>query len=370
MESARRASEIHKERTGRALRITEAEVSNEEMYEEITDLPSEYRRLNAHLKTGSEDFNRRLLAYMTSQASMRAALQQAVSNGWQDEQPVVDVGFFSPGVLQAAPLPQQYLACNTMMSPQKMNAPSNVYRQTPYLMNPWEMQPGQHSRHVSTGSSQEASLAQQHVNRPDSIWLDNGRRESLPTDVTPRTTHSPTRASKTSGKYLTTTLPGVGPAVGHTNTNDSFQQTAPHSMDQPVAQHQPMRIDIEGLTEPLSITIPLESQRFLASNSYGAAYNIDSPSTISPRHDFTDRRYSYHPNGRTRPASCSSTKSPHMKLSPHIPPSHSSLGQTPSPLWLDSDSNSRPSTSCENVFTHACYGHRGMGPYGTSVEQL
>jgi hypothetical protein len=35
IESARKASDIHKKRTGRALRITPEDVRNEEMYQEI-----------------------------------------------------------------------------------------------------------------------------------------------------------------------------------------------------------------------------------------------------------------------------------------------------------------------------------------------
>ncbi|CAG8557368.1 276_t:CDS:2 [Ambispora gerdemannii] len=35
MESARKASEVHKKRTGKALKITEEDVRNEEMYREV-----------------------------------------------------------------------------------------------------------------------------------------------------------------------------------------------------------------------------------------------------------------------------------------------------------------------------------------------
>src|SRR3984957_20785659 len=75
VESARRASEIHKRRTGRSLRVTEQYVINEEMYEEEDDdLPLQYRRLTAHLQTNSVDFNRRLEAYLTNQVAMRSAM--------------------------------------------------------------------------------------------------------------------------------------------------------------------------------------------------------------------------------------------------------------------------------------------------------
>ncbi|POG76953.1 hypothetical protein GLOIN_2v1871769 [Rhizophagus irregularis DAOM 181602=DAOM 197198] len=44
IESARKASDIHKKRTGRALRITAEDVRNEEMYQEID--PDEEAKLD------------------------------------------------------------------------------------------------------------------------------------------------------------------------------------------------------------------------------------------------------------------------------------------------------------------------------------
>ncbi|RPA95080.1 hypothetical protein L873DRAFT_1699283 [Choiromyces venosus 120613-1] len=79
IESARRASAIHKRRTGRALRVTEQDVINEEMYEEEEDEYYGYRGLTAHLRNGSQDWNRRLQAYLQSQYVMRSALSQAMS---------------------------------------------------------------------------------------------------------------------------------------------------------------------------------------------------------------------------------------------------------------------------------------------------
>ncbi|KAL8684061.1 MAG: hypothetical protein Q9186_000091 [Xanthomendoza sp. 1 TL-2023] len=88
VESARRASEIHKRRTGRSLRVTEQDVVNEEMYEEEDDdLPLQYRRLTAHLQTGSADFNRRLSAYLTNHVAMRSALDQAITNSYAQQYP-------------------------------------------------------------------------------------------------------------------------------------------------------------------------------------------------------------------------------------------------------------------------------------------
>ena len=89
-ESAQRAFEIHQRRTGRSLRVTEQDVVNEEIYEEEDDdLPEQYRRLTAHLQTGSADFNRRLSAYLTNHVAMRSALDQAITNSYAQHYPDV-----------------------------------------------------------------------------------------------------------------------------------------------------------------------------------------------------------------------------------------------------------------------------------------
>jgi len=86
VESARRASEIHKRRTGRSLRVTEKDVMDEEMYEEEDDgLPRQYRQLAAHLQTGNPDFNSRLEAYLTANVAMRSALERSISNSYAQQ---------------------------------------------------------------------------------------------------------------------------------------------------------------------------------------------------------------------------------------------------------------------------------------------
>jgi hypothetical protein len=71
VQSARMASEIHRKRTGRGLKVSEEIVQREEMYEEMEeDLPRSYRNLTAHLQTDSPEFNRRVSAYIASQTAM------------------------------------------------------------------------------------------------------------------------------------------------------------------------------------------------------------------------------------------------------------------------------------------------------------
>lgn len=135
VESARRASEIHKRRTGRSLRVTEQDVINEEMYEEEDDdLPFQYRRLTAHLQTGSADFNRRLAAYLTNQIAMRTALDQAINNTYAQQYPN------APRFPHQSPMfPSPMLAPPTIQTSQLPPTPtpssataSSPYRQSPY----------------------------------------------------------------------------------------------------------------------------------------------------------------------------------------------------------------------------------------------
>ncbi|RKF74368.1 hypothetical protein GcM1_240150 [Golovinomyces cichoracearum] len=87
VESARRASEIHKARTGRGLKITEKDVQNEEMYEEEDDdLPLQYRHLTAGFQTSSPEFNRRFAAYLTTHVAIRTALEQSIIQSYQQQE--------------------------------------------------------------------------------------------------------------------------------------------------------------------------------------------------------------------------------------------------------------------------------------------
>ncbi|KAB8532547.1 hypothetical protein FH972_025492 [Carpinus fangiana] len=140
VESARRASEIHKKRTGRSLRVTEQDVVNEEMYEEEDDdLPLQYRRLTAHLHTNSSDFNRRLSAYLTSHQAMRNALGQALANSYAQSAGQDQQGSHTQPWNQ---LPGQFTLNMPSMSSQNAVSPSAMqhqspsgFRQTPYPMN-------------------------------------------------------------------------------------------------------------------------------------------------------------------------------------------------------------------------------------------
>lgn len=149
MESARRASEIHKRRTGRSLRVTEQDVINEEMYEEEDDdLPMQYRRLTAHLQTGSVDFNRRLAAYLTNQVAMRSAMDQMINNSYAQQYPNAPQFAHNNGQSSFSPP----LASGAMTRP-----PTSTHRSAPY---PSPHQPGfrhHHGRSYSAATPDDLS---------------------------------------------------------------------------------------------------------------------------------------------------------------------------------------------------------------------
>jgi len=136
VESARRASEIHKKRTGRSLRITEQDVINEEMYEEEDDdLPMNYRLLQHRLRTDSADFNRRYLAYMTTQLSMRSALDQAYAQYFPNYDNIVNGGI-DPSLPFGLPPPSLFQ--QPQQSPQSTSSPtmSSPRPGAPYTIPP------------------------------------------------------------------------------------------------------------------------------------------------------------------------------------------------------------------------------------------
>jgi hypothetical protein len=225
VESARRASDIHKRRTGRSLRVREEDVVNEEMYEEEDDdLPLQYRQLTAHLRTGNPDFNNRLAAYLTNHVAMRSALEQSISNSYAQQYP--NAPQFAPQYSSVFPSPmlahqqqqQQSQSQQQMMQPSQ-NPP--VYRHAPYPTprpQPQSFpQPHQHIRSASIATPQEVPGPAQCSPITSS---DNSRRRSVPTVPlinTESSVQSQTPLSATSA------VPPQRPSFPHGSFDQQFQ---------------------------------------------------------------------------------------------------------------------------------------------------
>lgn len=317
VESARRASEIHKRRTGRSLRVTEQDVVNEEMYEEEDDdLPMQYRRLTAHLQTQNAYFDRRINAYISSQMAMRQAMGQAVADQWQANNQQQSPGqFMNPGLMQMQMQMQQPWYQNQMLPPDMSNRSPNNYRQQPYPMpgnHSQAMRHGFHNRSASVATPQELASYQQQqqyslsaqTSPVDNMKMDD-RRMSLPVQNTvPHTPVSPGHVSPVVSR-AGSSQSNVGTPQGFAKQGSPPQQvpTPPHQYSQP--QPQPLMTspfnqsfnDMMNNFNPLSPTLPMETQQMLGF-SMGPPANMyqDNQQGMKSQQPF----YSYNPNGKPK----------------------------------------------------------------------
>jgi len=186
IESARRASEIHKKRTGRALRVTEQDVINEEMYEEEDDLPASYRRFAQHLQHNHLTLDGKFESYMIASLATRQAMlnQYWSGRGIGNPQDYSMMGHNTPLPGQAfsgQPVSQQYanpphFAYQNV--PPSTSSPAQVKEvQSRYPQQGNQIAP-QRSASISIPQSAVYS-ANVHVINPTAV--EEQRRMSLPT---------------------------------------------------------------------------------------------------------------------------------------------------------------------------------------------
>lgn len=337
IESARRASEIHKKRTGRALRVTEQDVINEEMYEEEDDdLPTQYQRLNAHLHTSSVMFNKKLHDYIATQHGVRnmfmsqyqnsgPAYQQfgqhfpangasfPQPNNWLNT-PMLQPHQFAPSSPQGFQQTQQYSPTTTQ--------PPQGYRQMPYYI-PQRTQSQAHQRALSIqlpqGTSQfelpaqpasaGVTTPQQELNRRLSLppqAFQQQPNQSVERPTRPTLSRSPTAHSLQNRQSLSPQT--ASPTAGSVH-DVSRVQSGPNTPSSSYTMSSPANYPFSSQalnTNPLTLSMPPESQQFI-----GSALDINDPRTATlmagseniPQ-PFTT--YTYNPNKVTRTSSTSS----------------------------------------------------------------
>ncbi|KAK8198925.1 hypothetical protein IWX49DRAFT_414056 [Phyllosticta citricarpa] len=267
IESARRASEIHKKRTGRALRVTEQDVVNEEMYEEEDDdLPAQYRRLTAHLQTNSVDFNRKLQAYLaTHQAGRQALMDPSMMGAFG--QPYPNAPHFAPQFFMHQPY--------QMLPPQMIHRSPQSFRQAPYPSPQTAQKPQQRSASIATpqDASHQQTTGPPH-GRSDSVQDhdDQQRRLSMPAQPI-RSPSMPSNAAHTSRPP--TSSPDTSKDQAQSMPfNDAQYSTAgsstPATPQQPLFSSPSMPFSMEPTsmphmpsTSPFSMALPTETQQML-----------------------------------------------------------------------------------------------------------
>ncbi|KAF2096802.1 hypothetical protein NA57DRAFT_58689 [Rhizodiscina lignyota] len=299
IESARRASEIHKKRTGRALRVTEQDVVNEEMYEEEDDdLPAQIRRLQsfAHLQTGSMEFNRRLQAYMSSQLGTRSALMEQ-GNFFQ---PYPNAPFFANQFGQ----PQQQQPM--MLPPQMLHYSNQQVRHAPYPMSPRNLGTGMHQRSASISTTHDSNSI--HSN-PTSPAMPRYNEEQRRVSLSPRSTSvTPVSQAQTPMRPPMSRSTSNVKVDGSTPPRNMFSE-APNPSNPSATSASSLSANVEPFLDPFpqnvnfapfSTSLPQETQQLLAQPSMDAQSSLNSywmPSNHAPF------LYSYKPNSASQPQS-------------------------------------------------------------------
>jgi hypothetical protein len=287
IESARRASEIHKKRTGRALRVTEQDVINEEMYEEEDDdLPTQYQRLNAHLHTTSVMFNKKLHDYIATQHGVRNMFMsqyqnpsfqqygnqfQPNGNGFPQAQAN---NWLNPSMLP----PQQFNPSSPQqnVTQQSQHFNTNGAQQQNFRSSPYQVPPRMpsHARSLSIQLPQgpaSPDLASQSAPAGVTTPQDSFRRMSLPAFEQHPKVESDERRR---------------PAVSRTPTTQSHQSSSPHTASPSVTSGQvtpqlhndsetPATFPFSAAgypfssqvlnANPLTMSLPPEAQQFVGS---------------------------------------------------------------------------------------------------------
>ncbi|EMC99968.1 hypothetical protein BAUCODRAFT_357991 [Baudoinia panamericana UAMH 10762] len=318
VESARRASEIHKRRTGRSLKVDEQSVLNEDMYEEEDDdLPAQMRRLTAHLSmTGAGDFHRRFQAYMAQHVAMRQHLGGAAGDWQQNNQYNNYNGqYMNPGMMQMPPQGYQ----QQMYQPQMAQRSPVNYRPAPYPMHSNMMQhtmrPNTHSRSMSIAMPQEmANYQQAQLQQSQSAQVSpvevkhmDDRRMSLPAHAA-----MPPTPQSHRGSHDSPSLSRTGSSTNLATPHAFFKPTSqspPQMAAVPQQQQQPFQQTWSSNTSPLSMTLPPNMEQVLADNP--AFMNDPTMSAMMPPQSGITPRpgYSYNPNGKPRDKSSGSSPS-------------------------------------------------------------
>ncbi|KAG9249501.1 uncharacterized protein F5Z01DRAFT_697815 [Emericellopsis atlantica] len=141
VQSARMASEIHKKRTGKGLRVTEEIVRREEMYkEEEDDLPRSLRMLDPQMQTSSPEFNARIEAWMTKKMAMSQFMQRS-NDAWA-ENPInrLFAQSFPDAGVHAQHITRQLSLGNTQQQQQQQHQQQNVQSPGPQSPHPQNLQ--------------------------------------------------------------------------------------------------------------------------------------------------------------------------------------------------------------------------------------
>jgi len=366
VESARRASEIHKKRTGRGLRVTEQDVLDEEMYEEEDDeIPIQVRLMTQHwasMNAGMNPmFNQKIQNYLAQQMGTRNPQfnpaffgnPQLANNQSMNPVNMQSTMFGGPMFSDPAQYLQQQqqaqLQMNQIQLMQQSQAqaqnqqsmqpqsPRNAsYRQAPYsTQSPRQQQQGfqpSHSRSQSTAIPHHATDLSSSQNSPGEL-SSNFRRNSDP--VGPPAKRIKTEPSTSSSTESSTS---VSPSR-QLKKRPSFEKGAFASLRTPFSQNlaQPQ------IENPFSTALPAASQQMMGyvnDDMMSASFAGASDIGFSSYANFSETGKTQHQTSY---------------------PSHEGLNSTLAPPSSQEPANETQDFSSDNFFNDAYNANNGYG---------
>ncbi|PWI72147.1 uncharacterized protein PCL_10770 [Purpureocillium lilacinum] len=253
VQSAHMASDIHKKRTGRSFRITEAIVMNEEMYEEEEEtLPRSFRLLAPHLMTESPDVNNRLQAFMDNKYQMSNLLAKT-NDDWRRENEInrMFAAAYPHATLQANQLSNSMR--RSMLQSQSMpRGQTPQTSQAPYAASPSETLQAPHGaapsafeNHGQYGASPAAHENQALHGASPSAFENHGRYGASPA------------AHENHGQF------GASPAAYENHSQSPFGAATQYGAPSPFAAQ-----SLQGFAEPSPSAGPMERRAILGGVSY------------------------------------------------------------------------------------------------------
>lgn len=296
IESARRASEIHKKRTGRGLRVTEEDVVNEEMYEEDDDDgPGQMRRMQAYMSMANTGniFDGRLNSYLMSQMATRNMLLNGNGSN-QIMNPNQPTTFFSY-------TPPTTMAPGQMQSPAMTQQPAMSYQPQQAHQQQQQQRVGSMSSQQSTGPVSPVKQESRRASaKPPSIKTDSPIMQS-PISQSPM---SHTQSPMAQSPSVQDGHQGFSAPAGFFGDFKSSQQQSwggqqAYSYPNNYSLMDPMSNFYGSNMNLMSAALPVEAQQMFGTNAFdpsdprtGQLMNQNHGMTVPP----SGISYSYNPN--------------------------------------------------------------------------
>lgn len=292
-------------------------------------MPLQYKRLTAHLQTGSADFNKRLSNYLANHVAMRSALDQAITASYAQQYPNAPQFAHNNQMMYPTPFPSPFMAHNMpqQQQQQQQQPTPQSFVQSPYntATGTPSYRPVHHFRSASIPNSQDVSGYPQTMSSSSPVQRTSDRdqrRMSMPTkSVSPQTSAQKLQPPY-SGKNLTSPTHPVNKEAQSPGQMQPPPQPSPQSQQRRPYTNLSSSADYSPFT---TTSLPTEMQ-MLIGPGYGLEPNdpltamFMAGSESFPQPFYNSNQLQFHKHRNTHPSydAVSATLSPSaLDMSPH-----------------------------------------------------